>query len=262
LLAFLILPANINDMATRKNRDKAERADFPLRLWAERLKEARSYFRDTQEAMAARLGVSYRTYQGYETGVAAPKLEIIGRLVELGFNPDWLLRGEAPMRALSPARIDARVDELEREGQLRPLDPGIARIPYYEDARLGAGGGALIEASSTRSVAFDELMLKRDFGVAPRELAVIPVHGNSMEPTIRSGELVLIDMSEAGRALSSAIYAIRLDGALMVKRLEPTGGRRIEVKSDNPLSSSHTLTLDDATDFAIIGRVAVVFRKL
>jgi phage repressor protein C with HTH and peptisase S24 domain len=249
-------------MATRKNRDIATRDEGNPAIWAERLKEARRYFRDTQEAMAARLGVSYRTYQGYESGVAAPKLDIIGRLVELGFNPDWLLRGEAPMRDVSPARIDARVDELEREGQLRPLDPNIARVPYYEDARLAAGGGALIEASSTRSVAFDELMLKRDFGVAPRELAVIPVHGNSMEPTIRSGELVLIDMSEAGRALSSAIYAIRLDGALMVKRLEPTGGRRIEVKSDNPLSSSHTLTLDDATDFAIIGRVAVVFRKL
>ncbi len=45
-----------------------------------------------------------------------------------------------------------------------------------------------------------------------------------MEPTIRSGEVLLFDMSEQGRQLRDGIFVVRLEGSIVVKRLQPTPG--------------------------------------
>lgn len=66
--------------------------------WPDRLKMARNFYGDSQEEMAARLGVPYRTFQGYEAGASEPKAKILERLVELGFSGQWILSGAGPMR--------------------------------------------------------------------------------------------------------------------------------------------------------------------
>jgi len=225
--------------------------------WAERLKQARGFYAESQEAMAARLGVPYRTYQGWENSVAPPKAEALNRLVELGFSADWLLRGLLPMRRPAGGAFQAVV-EVER-GQ---APDGVVGVPLYTSTRAAAGGGAVIEAEAVRLVSFDEAMLRRELGVAPRELALIASEGESMEPTIRAGELLLFDRSEHGRRPRDGIFIVRLEGSMMVKRLQPMPGQTIAVSSENPAFQPFLIRLDEATDFEILGRVVVVFRRL
>jgi len=225
--------------------------------WAGRLQEARGFYDDSQKGMAARLGVPYRTYQGWENSVAPPKAEALNRLVELGFNADWLLRGRPPMRRQSGDMFQALV-EVERDA----APSGVVNVPLYTSTRAAAGGGAVIEAESVRLVSFDEAMLRRELGVAPRELALIAAEGESMEPTIRAGELLLFDRSEHGRRPRDGIFIVRLEGSMMVKRLQPMPGQTIAVSSENPAFQPFLIRLDEATDFEILGRVVVVFRRL
>ena len=42
--------------------------------WSDRLKAARNLLQLGQEQMAERLGISYRTYHGYENGASEPKV--------------------------------------------------------------------------------------------------------------------------------------------------------------------------------------------
>lgn len=107
--------------------------------WPERLKTARRFYGESQESMAVRLDVPYRTYQGYENGISEPKAKVLERLVELGFNGNWLLTGSEPMRTdqgtFQPPTIQAaaRLD-LDEELNARVVD-GISRL--YKEERVG-----------------------------------------------------------------------------------------------------------------------------
>ena len=47
--------------------------------------------------MAERLGISYRTYHGYENGASEPKVKVIQSLMDMGFVAHWLMTGDGPM---------------------------------------------------------------------------------------------------------------------------------------------------------------------
>ena len=151
--------------------------------------------------VSAKSGVVLRTLTHYLAGVYEMKAAALVRLARAtDVRAEWLATGEGQRQLLPVFGPNDAADLLSRVETSTAVP-----VTYYDGARLAAGGGALIEAESMRTVIFDAAMVHRDFGVAARELAIIPVHGESMEPTIRSGELVLLDMSERGRALSSAI---------------------------------------------------------
>lgn len=65
---------------------------------SERLKSVRDSLGKTQKEMAALLGLSYRTYQNYEDGVNNPGWDACEGIVRLGFNANWFLTGNGPMR--------------------------------------------------------------------------------------------------------------------------------------------------------------------
>ena len=68
-----------------------------IMLFAEKLKHLRGIARLTQEEVANKIGVAYRTYQNYETGNKYPrKTEVYGKLSALfGVTADYLLSEEA-----------------------------------------------------------------------------------------------------------------------------------------------------------------------
>ena len=63
-----------------------------------------------------------------------------------------------------------------------------------------------------------------------KNLAALPVNGDSMEPTLKRGDLVICDSCGWD---GEGIYALRMDGCGYVKRLSHKPGK-IVVISDNP----------------------------
>lgn len=223
----------------------------------DRLRAARQHLSLTQREMAEKLGEKYGTYQAWEQNRTETPGHVFITLTELGFHADWLLRGDASDNApTSPANLG-----LAEEG--REFETERVLIPLYESPRASLGGGAIIEAESSRQVVFDRRMLQDLGGVhSTRELAMMAADGESMEPTIRSGETVLFDMSDAARRARDGIFVIRLENAIMIKRLQPLPGRTLRVINDNDAFEPFEVRPDAGTDFAIIGRVTVVFRRL
>jgi phage repressor protein C with HTH and peptisase S24 domain len=102
--------------------------------------------------------------------------------------------------------------------------------------RVSAGPGALVsEESGKPCFAFDERWLRALTATKPSELSIVRVEGDSMAPTLTSGDDILVDLRDSAERLRDGIYVLRIDDALVVKRLalNPTG-RRVTVKSDNP----------------------------
>ncbi len=101
---------------------------------------------------------------------------------------------------------------------------------------VSAGPGAVVTQELGKPYfAFDERWLKALTASRPAKLSIVRVEGDSMAPTLSAGDDILVDLGDAGERLRDGIYVLRIDDALVVKRLalNPTG-RRITVKSDNP----------------------------
>src|SRR5947199_6960381 len=101
---------------------------------------------------------------------------------------------------------------------------------------VSAGPGAVVtEELGKPYFAFDERWLKALTPSTPSNLSVVRVEGDSMAPTLNAGDDILVDLGDSGERLRDGIYVLRIDDALVVKRiaLNPVG-RRVTVQSDNP----------------------------
>ncbi len=123
-----------------------------------------------------------------------------------------------------------------------------------------AGAGALTDGESLAGqVGFDPKWLRR-LGVHPEKLTLIQVEGDSMAPTLSHGDDIMVDAGAANLPLRDAIYVIRMDETLLVKRLAPGIQGRIAILSDNPAYPNWDSV--DVRQVSIIGRVVWIGRKL
>jgi hypothetical protein len=100
---------------------------------------------------------------------------------------------------------------------------------------VSAGPGALVtEELGKPYFAFDERWLKALTPSSPAKLSIVRVEGDSMAPTLNAGDDILVDLGDGVDRLRDGIYVLRIDDALVVKRLalNPVGGR-VTVQSDN-----------------------------
>jgi phage repressor protein C with HTH and peptisase S24 domain len=109
--------------------------------------------------------------------------------------------------------------------------------------------------------AFDGRWLKALTGTAAVKLSIIRVEGDSMAPTLNAGDDILVDPADCAERLRDGIYVLRVDDALVVKRiaLHPVG-RRVTVQSDNPAYPDWPDC--DMAEIVCIGRVVWAGRKI
>lgn len=105
-----------------------------------RLKLAREALGISQAAMAEKVGSKLRSWQGYERSEQIPGSQVISKLVELGFNANWLLLGLGDMRGdqASPGPVDGKL--------LGRLSEEVDRIYREENQRLGRGQAVEVAA--------------------------------------------------------------------------------------------------------------------
>jgi len=127
---------------------------------------------------------------------------------------------------------------------------------------VSAGPGAVVtEEYGKPYFAFDERWLKALTPSQASKLSMVRVEGDSMTPTLNAGDDILVDMGDAAERLRDGIYVLRIDDAVVVKRLalNPTA-RRVTVQSDNPAYPDWPdCSLDD---IKIIGRVIWSGRRI
>lgn len=138
---------------------------------------------------------------------------------------------------------------------------GLVPIARYR-VSASAGGGALdIADDAAAGLGFSSEFLERITTTRPRDLAMIRVEGDSMEPTLSDGDDILIDRSAALRRIHDGIHVLRHDDTLLAKRLtvSPVSGL-VTIASDNPAYASWPDC--DPAEIAIIGRVIWAARKI
>ncbi|MHB8123758.1 MAG: S24 family peptidase [Desulfuromonadaceae bacterium] len=160
-----------------------------------------------------------------ETSKANISREIAQILSEkLGYTLAWVLTGEGPMKKEEQPPVIGRV---------QPDFPADDFVLIRQvNGKISAGNGFVPDESVDVQAAFRKDWIKRKGG-KPENMSLIRVDGDSMEPTLLSGDLVLVDHGRNTIAAQGGIYAIAIDDEIMIKRVQPAFPDKILISSDN-----------------------------
>ncbi|MFH1913832.1 MAG: helix-turn-helix transcriptional regulator [Pseudomonadota bacterium] len=173
---------------------------------------------------------------------SVPARWILDLSSRFGLNPLWLEKGTGPARS-------GHGDDEEH-------------TPYHEipkvRARLCAGGGSFETAGLVEGYYSFRADWLRSRG-NPVNMVLMEVVGNSMEPEIKEGDMVLIDQSRSD-ILSGGIYAVGVEETVMVKRVERLPGTLV-LRSDNTDYSPIHLSGDELDNVRVIGKILWTSRE-
>lgn len=167
----------------------------------------------TDTELANLLGIKQSTISVWKMRNSIDYELIFTKCNNLNINLHWLLTGEG-----------------------EPYNTGLSitgeyvLIPVVE-GHISAGAGVYPIEHSEIKLAFRKDWIKRygDY----RKMSLIYVKGDSMEPTIYDGDIILVNHNITTIAKNGAIYAIVIDGLIMIKRLQKIGKNKVLVISDN-----------------------------
>jgi phage repressor protein C with HTH and peptisase S24 domain len=238
----------------------------------ERIKAVRGPI--SQEEFSKDLGIHKNTLGKYERGERVPDAEFLNSLLRsfTEVDPAWLLTGEgAKIRRPDVSVVDkqgiyyaveAKAPSIEQL-QARRKGDRYCYIPLY-DVKASAGGGAVVDRENVVDfLSFKAEWIQMQLNASPGDLYLIHVEGESMEPTLRPGDVILIDHREASALPRDGIYVVRMDDTLLVKRLQRLPGAQARVTSDNPAYQPFTVSLaQERNEMEIVGRVVWCGRRM
>ncbi|WP_319764589.1 helix-turn-helix transcriptional regulator [Maridesulfovibrio sp.] len=206
----------------------------------ERLKEYTDIA--TQAQLARELGVGRAAVSLVKKKGAVPPRWILELSVRYNLDSTWLESGVGSPRAEVSAAEFA--DEF-------------ARIPKVA-ARLSAGGGSFETGGEIEGF----YAFRKDWIGSkgnPIDMVLMEVYGNSMEPELKEGDIVLLDQSRKD-ILAGGIYAVGVEDTVMVKRVEKRPGQ-VVLHSDNKDYAPIHLGGDELENVRVLGQVVWVSRE-
>ena len=164
----------------------------------------------------------------------------------LGVNALWLEKGEGQPLVEKEEGLGYRV--------LDTAENRFIQIPLVE-LKLSAG----ISGYQTVPLGDEATMLNlrenwmRTRRLNPKNLVAIEVTGDSMERSLHSGDIVILDTSDT-TPKDGEVYAVNYEGQAVVKRLERDAGDWW-LTSDNASPGRHPRKVCRGDDCIIVGRV-------
>lgn len=178
----------------------------------------------------------------------------------LGRNAAWmqqyLRRGTPKLLPESDRARLARffgVDEAELGG----ARGGLVAVRRF-DLAASAGPGRIVDDDPASVPVAYPIADLAHLGLSAEDISTIEVEGESMAPTLRHGDRILVDHARTRPGAADAIWVLRVAGELRVKRLKRAGGDW-QVISDNRDWADE---LRPIAEVEVIGRVVHLTRRL
>jgi transcriptional regulator with XRE-family HTH domain len=210
-------------------------------------------------------GISKQQLSRLENGLIRLRLDHLKPFAShLGYSPEQiLLWGRFPGAGAS--HIESSDVLREEPGQDEPLGPPLGQVPEL-DTRAGLGGGGMparevrkegrhSDPIKSEGWIFPTSFVREQLHTSAARLLVLDTNGDSMAPTILSGERVIVDTGHR-TPTPDGLYAIRdTFGCIVVKRLQVTRTAKptsVKIISDNPNHASEEAPL---ADIEVVGKV-------
>ena len=193
----------------------------------ERIKEARLAHHLNQEELAERIGAKYRSISTWENGTAKPDCTTIVRICEvLNISPNQLLGFNKNVDTPSLTEWEMLhkyrdIDEIGQEAVTAVLEAEYRRVIKPKKARLlrldfynypaSAGTGHFLETETPEDI------FVKECSEAENADYIIPISGDSMEPTYHGGDKVYVEKCDTVEEGEVGIFIV--NGEAYIKEL-------------------------------------------
>lgn len=198
-----------------------------------------------------RSGIPKGSLSNYQHGRDMKAATLVAIADACGVTLDWLLRGE-------PSEIpDERPISIPEPTQ----DVPTISVPFLQSEASAGTGIEPIEWGKDVEVSVAIDFLHALIGFIPKQIFFMKVRGDSMNPTIHTGDTVIINYAHA--PIRDGIYAISVNGMAMVKRIGMKSPKTYSIISDNPFYDRFDVSAEDIcwgtaqpdAEVRVIGRV-------
>lgn len=233
------------ELATRQEIAEA------FRLWLDDYIKTR---RLTQLKAALNLDVVPGTINHILTGRRRPSLELMEKM---------LARAGAGYREALAPYLKAPAEPAPLDDQAM-AEQGFLKVPFSDDMRLAAGGGGAVpltyEAADSPVVVHGPSLGRR----SARQLQAFRLGGDSMEPVLASGGIVIADLShnDLSQLREGSVYVLcwdLYDGECAAKYLRwAEKGRWLSIESEN---KRYAPVVKAVEEVRLIGKIIWAWRE-
>lgn len=206
---------------------------------------------------AARAGVNRGFFTNLKTQPISPRSVTLRKLLQ------HIGRSEAELYLAADGADVAPIESMDKVPDRLPTrhSSGGDTVEITQlDLALPMGPGAEIDDYIEETAVQFDIALLQSFTRSPfHRLRLLKGVGDSMQPTLRDGDLVLIDTTYDRLDFEDKIWAVRIRGLGAVKRLRSAAKGKVRVISDNPGLPNDIV---DEKDIVILGRVVGAIRVM
>ena len=221
---------------------------------------------------ARKTGVTLATLSRWKKGEADPSRSNLVKLCgAAAVNVAWLAAGEGVMKKGQESVSDQNTCNGANHTQEpcicadtlgNPVDLSeFVFIPRYNLKAAAGHGAATAGEKPMFSMSFRRYWVDNYLRIDPKDLSVLSVKGDSMEGVLNDRDVILIN--HADTSPTSGLYVLRVEGDLIVKRVQKLPGGKLVIMSAN--QDYQPFEVDPANptgDFAVIGRVVWFGRQI
>ena len=208
----------------------------------------------SSDSLAKAAGVSPSALRKWLKGQAEPSRE---RLVALsdaaGAGVSWLAKGEGPAPDFSDPGPHGRVAAGGPLGQ--KLQPGsFLLLPKRPETAAAGSGHPAVQSAATEFIGFRHDWIRKTFELGPGDLILDTAAGDSMEPNISDGDLLLVDVTDRSFR-NFGVYVLEVRGERLVKRVQRLFNGSLILISDNRIYQPEEIPAGNAKEVNAVGRV-------
>lgn len=209
--------------------------------WNERLREAMLARDKSQTDISRATGITPAGIKKWLDGaVSKPKFDdVFDVCTYLDITPEWLMKGIGSMNDKSQLSSSNMVS--------------IQQVDYFGSCGLGVMN--FEDFPEIKTLQVTPAWFNKNFSFYnPRDIKIITALGDSMEPEIRDGDAVFIDITDR-ETLRDGIYLLVVDGEAYIKRIQKLIGKKIALISSNKAYKDIEVSLDSDIEIRVLGRV-------
>lgn len=242
-------PAQTNRSAADRQDRSPDRAAFVTRL-----QQILRHW-PSADRLARAVGVSPSAFRKWLKGEAEPSRE---RLVALADAAEvgiaWLAKGEGPEPRFRDRTAAATTSAGSRRGEHGIDLRQFVVLPKRPEAAAAGGGTPQPPLQESEYIAFGHDWIRRSLALEPDDLLLETAVGESMQPTIHDGDLLLIDTSDR-KLREFGIYVLEFDKQRLVKRVQRKLDGSLLLISDNTIYEIERIPSERTANVVVIGRV-------
>ena len=138
-------------------------------------------------------------------------------------------------------------------------EDNIINIDYYTDVFASCGNGNIVFSDEKIKLPISTILIS---GFSKQKTySMINASGNSMAPTIDSGDKLIVEHWNGTQIQDNKIYVFCFNNEFFVKRLSKNLDEII-IKSDNPEYRIRTINGNTAEELMLIGKIVGVIKSL